>query len=350
MNMNLLDLIQDDGFDPDYKGSTNGGECASPCPFCGGKDRFLIWPNNRPEKGGRFWCRACERHGDAITYLREQKGMSYRDACALIGIKSGLRSLRSQPPSRIKKDSTGLSTKTSVDPPLIWQRMAAAIVQEGLAGWQTPRGFDAFRFLSEQKGLTWQTIVAYRLGFNPAVKYIPRKLWGLPLDNSKKSVWLPPGVIIPLQGCNTILRLRFRTDDPDMRYYIVPGSSTAPYLLGYQGPNRPLVVLESELDAILLSQVVGDIVNVAALGSAQARPDPFLDNEARTAPLLFCLLDFDKAGETASKKWQQTYAVNYRRPILPTGKDPSDAYKAGVDLRAWLTSLIPTHLQQRRIP
>jgi len=44
--------------------STNGGEWAGPCPFCGGTDRCRVWPN---QEGGRFWCRQCEAQGDAIA-------------------------------------------------------------------------------------------------------------------------------------------------------------------------------------------------------------------------------------------------------------------------------------------
>jgi DNA primase len=36
--------------------STNGGEWAGPCPWCGGTDRFRVWPYAaRP----RYWCRQC---------------------------------------------------------------------------------------------------------------------------------------------------------------------------------------------------------------------------------------------------------------------------------------------------
>ena len=41
--MQLLDLVQADGLAPKKVASTNGGEYHSPCPGCGGKDRFIIW-------------------------------------------------------------------------------------------------------------------------------------------------------------------------------------------------------------------------------------------------------------------------------------------------------------------
>lgn len=47
----------------------NGGEWHGPCPICGGKDRFHVYPT--PTKGdGRpyAWCRRCERGGDVLHW------------------------------------------------------------------------------------------------------------------------------------------------------------------------------------------------------------------------------------------------------------------------------------------
>ena len=63
--------------------STNGGEYAGPCPFCGdGTDRFRVWPHaDRPG----WWCRQCERHGDAIAYLMQRDSLDFRAACERLG-------------------------------------------------------------------------------------------------------------------------------------------------------------------------------------------------------------------------------------------------------------------------
>ncbi len=73
--MTILDLLNSDGFQPKKIASTNGGEYAGVCPFCGGEDRFHVWPAE-----GRYWCRKCEKKGDAIQYLRDKHGLSYQDA------------------------------------------------------------------------------------------------------------------------------------------------------------------------------------------------------------------------------------------------------------------------------
>src|SRR5262245_37550476 len=57
---------------------TRGGEYAGPCPWCGGRDRFRVWPE--ADTPG-YWCRQCGRHGDPIQYLRDRHGLSYWEAC-----------------------------------------------------------------------------------------------------------------------------------------------------------------------------------------------------------------------------------------------------------------------------
>ncbi len=76
---NLLDIISQD------VSLTRAGaaEWCGPCPWCGGKDRFRVWPNSGTV--GRYWCRQCNRKGDAIQYLRDFRGKSYRQAAALVG-------------------------------------------------------------------------------------------------------------------------------------------------------------------------------------------------------------------------------------------------------------------------
>ena len=54
-------------------------EYAGPCPWCGGTDRFLVWPSDG-DTGG-FWCRRCGRKGDGIDYLRDAEDLSFQEAC-----------------------------------------------------------------------------------------------------------------------------------------------------------------------------------------------------------------------------------------------------------------------------
>lgn len=107
----LLDLI------PDLKriGSSRGGsEYHGPCPFCGGDDRFIVWP----EQGntGRYWCRQCNRKGDTIQFLRDRDGCSFAEAKRQLGLST-------DPPSR---EATRRQRA---------QRHALAAAQQAFADW-----------------------------------------------------------------------------------------------------------------------------------------------------------------------------------------------------------------------
>lgn len=77
--MNVLELAQKHGI---YKriSSAKGGEYAGPCPVkstCNGsgEDRFHIWPEQ--DDHGSWWCRKCEKGGDAIQFLMDVEGLSF---------------------------------------------------------------------------------------------------------------------------------------------------------------------------------------------------------------------------------------------------------------------------------
>lgn len=66
---------------------THRGEWGCPCIWCGGDDRFRVWPNH-PE-GPRAWCRQCERGGDAIDIIRELHQLDFPEALAYLDRDSG---------------------------------------------------------------------------------------------------------------------------------------------------------------------------------------------------------------------------------------------------------------------
>lgn len=64
------------------------GEYAGACPFCmTGEDRFIVW--TRPSDGSNpsYWCRQCDKKGDVVDYLREQRGMSFIEAVTSLGLQ-----------------------------------------------------------------------------------------------------------------------------------------------------------------------------------------------------------------------------------------------------------------------
>jgi hypothetical protein len=167
-----------------------------------------------------------------------------------------------------------------------------------------------------------------------------RSAWGLPAETNEngkeKRIWLPQGLIIPHMVGGKIYRLRIRRPNPkhSSRYIVVSGSKMNP--MSWDLDRKVFVAVESELDGLLLNQTVGDLVGILAVGSAQAKPDVIAYEALSRSDLILVALDYDDAGANAFKRyWAKTHPQAKRWPV-PDGKDPGDAFFAGVDLRAWI--------------
>jgi DNA primase len=332
--MTILELIQSDGFFSKAVGSTGGGEFAGPCPWCGGDDRFRCWPNQG--EAGKYWCRGCGRSGDALQYLRDFRHMTFPEACQFLG-----REL--PPPSSLTGNGPGKASwepRATCAPGDLWQIKARAMVADASYHLFQPLGTRMLGWLTEKRGLTVETVKAAGLGYLPTDRWDLAPAWGLVEvlkdDGKPKKLWFPRGLTIPLWQCSQILRLRIRRpkSDGDPRYYLVRGSDTRAMILGRDQPLSILV--ESELDALLLHQEAGDLVNVVSLGNAQTRPDHEAADLLQKSRLILVALDADQAGAKESWQWwREHYPQAHRWPPV-AGKDPGDMLAAGVNLRSWI--------------
>lgn len=125
-------------------------------------------------------------------------------------------------------------------------------------------------------------ITEFPLGCILFDQWEPAPEWGLEEvlkdDGKAKKLWFPIGHVIPLCTGDQILRVRIRRPKSagDPRYYLQRGSDTRAMILGTEKPVS--IIVESELDALLLHQEAGDLVNVVALGSAQSRVDQWVSD------------------------------------------------------------------------
>jgi len=196
-------------------------------------------------------------------------------------------------------------------------------------------------WLIDERGLNEDTFKKARLGWTPQDVFMAREEWGLPPekkdDGKDLKVWIPHGLIIPFINEGHIQRVRVRreTSDPDSRYYIIPGSSILPMVLG---SGSYVVVVESELDGILLEQEAGDLAGVISLGSVVIKPDPVTTSLLEKAKRILVALDSDEAGARVSWEWWlKRYSQAKRWPIPSRfGKDPTEARKNGLNLRSWV--------------
>ena len=343
--MNLLDLLHGQ---LKRVSASKGGEYHGPCPLCGGNDRFHVWPEQGEH--GSWWCRGCAKGGDAIQYLRDVEGMGYKAACARLGVEPMAAPAANQIPAQ-RQAQTFTPTQVAA-PEDIWSTKAEAFVQychdqllnnpDQLA-WLAARGIDAVQ------------VVKFRLGFNPANAWRERTAWGLPVEikpetGKPKKLWLPLGLVIPVLADGLVVHLRIRRPEGDLRYFVVPGSNRAPLVT--RRDAEAFVVVESGLDAILIDGLAGDLVGVVAMGNDSAKPSADLYPLLTQAAHLSICLDSDEPrknkstgrlespGAKASLWWLSQFRQAERIPVIG-GKDPGEAFKAGVDLRAWVLAGLP---------
>jgi DNA primase len=333
--MNILDLIESDGFVLKKKANTYGGEWAGPCPFCGGTDRFLVWPN---DKGGRYWCRQCKKHGDDIQYMRDFQKLTYYAACRCLRKTPKTRSCSVMP---VKEARPIFKPKETAMPTSSWSEKAQEFLERCQSCLWSDQGALTRDFLHREKGLSDETIKSAGLGFNPDDIFLERLSWGLPAelrdDGKPKKLWLPEGLVLPRIDSGYVIRLSVRRGKHinGQRYIVIPGSASRSMVHGMD--KKVIVVIESELDGLLLNQEVGDFVGVVALGSAQAKPDEKTHNVLQMADTVLVALDSDKAGAQAAWLfWSKTYGNKTVRWPCVKGKDPSDAWQNGLDIRAWV--------------
>jgi len=344
MDMSLIDLAYEVGICPKKVADTMGGEYHSECPRCGGFDRFIIQPNKSMKNcHGCYWCRQCGIHGDAIQFCREFLGLSFKEAAARVN-------------ANIEKKVTifSMSKKAAfkpvelISPPEKWLNKADWLVlfahQEI---WKHP---DVLAWL-KKRGIGEYAIKKFKLGWSEKDEYCSREDWGLKPELNKDGVTaklcIPRGLVIPAIDPHNgnVSRIKIRRenckkDDKFSRYIAFPGSMNGLSIFG-DVRNHIMFVVESELDAIALYSVVGEVAITVAVGSNIKNPDNFTDLLAKQKLLLFICHDNDGAGSKMLEKWQRLYSHAQALPTL-IGKDIGEAVELGLNLEQWIIGKLAT--------
>ncbi|MCP3177279.1 hypothetical protein MJO47_09230 [Desulfuromonas sp. KJ2020] len=358
--MNILDLASKHGLSPKRFSSAKGGTFVSPCPKCGGTDRFQIWPEKGPH--GEFWCRKGDFSGDAITWLKEIEGLSCPDAHSQLGIdctsstcpvldkckKGEGKSQRSEDRQRETPKQTVAGpdwAPCEADAPAdLWRQQAQRLVD-----WAHERLLADEKSLAylAARGLDRAAVETFKLGLIPdlpKVNYRPRASWGLPEQISErtqkpKRLWIAPGILIPYFDAVGVHRIRIRQWQGDPRYYWLPGSGNDVVVLNPSAQAH--VVVESDLDGLLVVYKAGDLVGAVPLGTCSAKPKQTADDCLQKSLSILVALDADQAGANASKWWIDHFTQAERWPV-PAGKDPGEYFQDhGGDIRAWVLAGLP---------
>jgi len=320
--MSLLSLIERDTRLRKVSG-TRGGEYHGPCPFCGGRDRFIVQPG-RGERG-KWSCRQCSpRWQDDIAYLMQRDHIGFVEARErLHGGASGLRLLP-------KRDPTPPPRPTTLCNP-DWQAAALAFVGDCFERLRGPEGADARAYLTEQRGLAGGICVAHALGYNDRDR---RATWG------GVKVYLPRGIVIPWRVYGSIYRVNIRRPSGEPKYLQAAGGTNCLYRGDCITPGATVVLVEGEIDALsVLHGAYGlcsarNIVPVAT-GSATGARLADWSTGLLLADAVLLAFDDDGAGDGAAHWWQTMLGERARR-LRPTRHDVNAMLTAGDDVAAWV--------------
>lgn len=357
MIVNIVYLLEADGFHPRRVANTHGGEFHGRCPRCGGDDRLVAWPD-RDKEGGSYWCRQCNTGGDLIHYCRDVRKMSFPEACQFVG-----RELPARPSYLSGRKGNASSTQhrvaparqnvTSVVDPDLWQSKAKNLVDEAGYYLWTYEKDRWLKWLTAVRGLSEGTIKVASLGVLLMGRFPEPEPWGLKPEfkpnGDKKKLWLPQAHTIPLVEQEKVLRIKFRRPKSagDPRYLFLRGSHPAARVVNPQ--SSVFAIVENELDGLLLAQEGTSLgLGVIALGSASIQPGslkPEVQAALKNAACILVCLDFDKgqgegdkgawAGGKAAQTWLRQFPQAIRW-VPATGKDVGEMWNAGKSIKTWI--------------
>lgn len=366
----ILELVARMGVELRRKSGTHGGEYAGPCPVCGGRDRFLAWPEQG--EGGTWYCRGCDHGGDCIELVRHVEGKSFAEACEALGIER--ERARTRPVTvPVSRRREAFAPKAHDAPVSLWGEHAGKLL--AYAHEQLLANANELAGLA-RRGLPLEAVRRFRLGWLPGERrkdgrladcyYRARSGWGLPEekrdDGKAKKLWIPRGLVVPALGADgAVLRLRVRRPEADrerflsaMKYVVVSGSWMGPLLLlPSEGEARAVVVVEAELDAMACAHaaaVAGLPVAALAVGTNRGKPDAAAHAVCEAALCLLVALDFDQPDERGNRPgaqgytwWAATYRQAKRWPSVK-GKDVGEDVARGVPIAAWIRAGLPPAL------
>jgi|GEM_PF-854361 len=321
--------------------TTNGGEYAGPCPFCGGRDRCHIQPGQ-----GKWWCRQCspsEKWSNAIDYVMKRDNIGYKQACAVIG-GGDIQAVNPAPLSPSREERT---------PSDEWQRAGEVVMQQGINNLRSQTGDRARKWLND-RGLIDETLERCSIGYFPEAKVI-------------EGLWVFGGIIIPwyIEGALWAIKVRLPvTDNGSDKYKAVTWSKSSfstssgelpcagvPLLFGADTlTGKDIIFLcEGEFDTMLLNQETGDLIDCVTLGSCSSGIDSRIIPYLLPARQIYIAYDIDKPGQTAAEKLKNRFPY-MKRVIPPSGKDITDSWRALKEVELTLKTWVETIITPSTIP
>ncbi len=304
------------------------------CPFPGHKNG-----DRSPSLGvtAQSWfCFTCRRHGDAIAWLMDHRGMSFQSACDFLS--GGSLPLADTLPKRPE-------IPAYQPPELTWQQSAQQVVSHCQEALWSPAGRPALEYLHSRK-LSDLFIRFYHLGWSSGFQIgelrIPRGVV-IPCIEAGQ-IWYLKVRALPGEPCQCIA-CHAEMPEPGLcpkcgaktKYLGVKGNrSSAIFGAGNLIGSEYALLVEGEMDAMIADQELR-CLGVATLGSATNVPDlatwgKYLIGKKQ----IFAVYDNDQAGKAGA---QNLARMSHRvvRLELPAGvKDINDFVLMGGDVWQWI--------------
>jgi DNA primase len=289
-----------------------------------GRQPFWLCPfheDRRPSltlmPDGEHWkCFGCGKSGDAIDWVRNRRELSFHEAVSFLqsnNIRCSVGTGSSPHSERTVRERS---------PDSAWQRRAGKVAADCVSRLHEVAGIQALDWLRE-RGLTPHTLRQWWIGFNPE-------------NQEMHGLWVAKGITLPWLHKGNVEAINIRRPDHALKYRMVAGSTRNGLYLGDAiRPGLPTLLVEGEFDALLGWQEVGDVMNVATLGSASARPDTRAIAHLLASPLILLAYDKDGAGTEGMRAWQRITQRAY--PVcLPRGNDLTEFVQKGGDVGSWI--------------
>ena len=312
--------------------STNGGEHAGPCPFCGGTKRFKVQPAI-----GKWFCSDCTGRtftNDAIDYVMKRDNVPVYEAAQRIAGNAPLL------PIEPIKQETAVAT-TQQPPDDRWQALAMTAIQESCEYLHSgqPDAVKVLNYLINQRGLTRETIFNASLGFNPTDRKINGFYFfrGITIPNLiGGDIW---SIKIRISPRHWVNRKAVENGKDPQKYVCFAGSDPKSlYGANQLAKAQHGVIVEGEFDALLLSQFVGPDTAVGTMGSKGYIPNnPYWRLYLNGLRTLKVSLDAD--AQDKLDRWQDLLPFAELMPPLPNGaNDITDYWSNDGDLKEWLNT------------
>ena len=313
----IIDVIAQYGIELRRSGSAFTGRC----PFHSdhGRANLTAYP-----RSGRWVCFRCDARGDAIGFVQQIEGVSFREAAVRLGGGSAPRALTRTKPASHSSAVARRAPQRSIDTEVL--AAALELYSNRLMADQQALDYLASR------GFSRELLERERVGFSSGGELVPYLAWrGISAQRARRSGLLDADGREVMHGRIVFAEIRhghpvwfigrvLEAAPDSARYRGLAGSKP---LLGWDWASQDLrgaVVVEGPTDWLALR--IWDVPGLALCGTGVS---PSVLHDLSRWNRLYIVMDTDAAGHKACERLVEALGPRAVPVLLPDGaKDPAD--------------------------